>query len=186
MTSRFRRFTKKTLVITNIVIVIIFLITCLVPYLDPAKWWFISLSGLVFPFLLLAVVSFFIFWIFVKLKFVVISAIALLAGVKNVSLLVALHIQPSFNYTKKQDVLRIVTWNVARFIELKQNNNKGSQVRLKMMELLKGQNADVLCLQEFHTSVNPEYYNILTITSRMKWIQKINITVQLSFRVCPW
>ncbi|MCW3118884.1 MAG: endonuclease/exonuclease/phosphatase [Chitinophagaceae bacterium] len=166
MTTGFRRFTKRVLVIANIVIVIIFLLACLVPYLDPAKWWFISLSGLAFPFLLLAVVLFFIFWIFFKVKYVIISAIALLAGWKNVSLLFALHSQPSFTYTKKPDELRIVTWNVARFIELKQNNNKGSQVRLKMMELLKQQNADVICLQEFHTSINPEYYN------NIRYIQK--------------
>ena len=162
MTSRFRRFTKKALVVANIFIVLLFLLACLVPYLDPAKWWFISLLGLAFPFLLLAVILFFIFWIFIKIKYVIISAIALIAGVKNVSLLFSLHTQPPFNYTKKKDELRIVTWNVARFIELKQNNNTGSQTRLKMMELLKEQNADVLCLQEFHTSVNPEYYNNIT------------------------
>ena len=162
MTSGLRRFTKKALVIANISIVLVFLLACLVPYLDPSSWWFVSVIGLAFPFLLVAVVLFFIFWLFVKLKFVIISAIALLAGVKNVSLLFAIHTQPSFNYSKKKTALRVVTWNVARFIELRQNNNKGSQARLKMMELLKQQNADILCLQEFHTSVNPDYYNNIT------------------------
>jgi len=159
MTSRFRRFTKKVLVIANTIIVLVFLLACLAPYLDPAKWWFISITGLAFPFLLLAVILFFIFWIFFKTKYAAISAIALIAGTRNISLSFALHAQPTADYPKKKDELRIVTWNVARFIELKQNNNKGSQTRLKMMELLKQQNADVLCLQEFHTSIDPHYYN---------------------------
>ena len=159
MTSRFRRFTQKVLVIVNAIIILVFLLACLAPYVDPASWWFISFAGLAFPFLLLAVLLFFIFWIFFKAKYAVISAIALIAGIRNMSLLFALHAQPSDNDSKKKDELRIVTWNVARFIELKQNNNKGSQTRLKMMDLLKQQNADVLCLQEFHTSIDPHYYN---------------------------
>src|ERR1700749_1315197 len=100
MSLRFRRFTKKGLFFLNVFTVIVFLVACLVPYLNPARWWFISLSGLIFPFLLLAVVLFFIFWIFVKPKFVLVSAIALIAGVKNVSLLFALHTQPAFSYIK--------------------------------------------------------------------------------------
>ena len=64
MTSRFRRFTKKVLVIVNAIIILVFLLACLAPYVDPASWWFISFAGLAFPFLLLAVLLFFIFWIF--------------------------------------------------------------------------------------------------------------------------
>jgi len=157
MASRLRLFTKRVFITANAFIVILFLLACLVPYLEPGKWWFISVLGLAFPFLFIVVILFFMFWVFVKPKLVFISAIALIAGWKNTSLLFALHKQHRFNYTKKDDELRIVTWNVARFIELKRNNNKGSQQRLEMMELLKQQNADVLCLQEFHTSVSPEY-----------------------------
>ncbi|HWJ91415.1 MAG TPA: endonuclease/exonuclease/phosphatase family protein, partial [Flavisolibacter sp.] len=57
--------------------------------------------------------------------------------------------------------VRIAHWNVARFTEWKRNNNKGSQTRLKMMDLIKEQNADVVCLQEFFTSTDPAYYNNL-------------------------
>ncbi|MGH2552421.1 MAG: endonuclease/exonuclease/phosphatase family protein, partial [Chitinophagaceae bacterium] len=37
--------------------------------------------------------------------------------------------------------------------------NKGSQTRLKMFDLIKQQDADVLCLQEFHTSTRPDFYD---------------------------
>jgi endonuclease/exonuclease/phosphatase family metal-dependent hydrolase len=159
MAAGFRVFIKRVVIIANIVVVAIFLLACLAPYLNPGKWWFISFLGLAFPFLLLAVILFLIFWMFFKIKFALIPAVALIIGWKSISLLFALHPQTTFSYKKKQSELRIVTWNVARFIELKQNTNKGSSIRLKMMELLKQQNADVLCLQEFHTSVNPAYYN---------------------------
>lgn len=159
MASGFRLFTKRFLLTINIVIVFFFLLACLAPYVNPEKWWYVSILSLAFPFLLLAVILFFIFWVFAKPKFAILCILALLIGWKNTSRLFAANRQHAFNYTKKKDELRIVSWNVARFIELKKNNNKGSQQRMEMMELLKKQNADVLCLQEFHTSVSPDYYN---------------------------
>lgn len=159
MASGFRLFTKRFLLTINVIIVFFFLLACLAPYVNPEKWWFMSVLSLAFPFLLIAVIICFIFWVFVKPKFAILCIIALLIGWKNTRTLFALNSQHIFNYTKKKDELRIVSWNVARFIELKKNNNKGSQQRMEMMELLKKQNADVLCLQEFHTSVSPEYYN---------------------------
>ena len=166
MATAFRRFTKRVLIILNIIVAAIFLLACLAPYLDTSTWWFMSVLALGFPFLLIAVILFFIFWLFVKFKYVVISVIALLTGWKNISRLFAVHPQTTFNYAKSQAVLRIVTWNVARFIELKKNTNEGSVTRMKMMNLIKQQNADVLCLQEFHTSIAPEYYN------NIEYIQK--------------
>jgi endonuclease/exonuclease/phosphatase family metal-dependent hydrolase len=52
----------------------------------------------------------------------------------------------------------VATWNVARFIEMKRNNNKGSRTRLKMMELIREQDADIVCLQEFFHSTDHAYY----------------------------
>ncbi|MEI9946944.1 MAG: endonuclease/exonuclease/phosphatase family protein [Chitinophagaceae bacterium] len=63
--------------------------------------------------------------------------------------------------------IRIATWNVARFIELAKNNNQGSHTRLRMMELIQQQNADVLCLQEFHTSTDPSYYNNIIAVKKL-------------------
>ncbi|MES1220785.1 MAG: endonuclease/exonuclease/phosphatase family protein, partial [Bacteroidota bacterium] len=159
MAVGFRRFIKKSFIICNILVAFVFLLACLVPYLNPTTWWFISILGLGLPFLLAALIVFLIFWLFVKRKFIFISLVAMLIGWKSISLLFAFHQQTRFDYKKRQDELRIVTWNVARFIELKQNNNEGSLKRLKMMELIKQQNADVLCLQEIHTSIAPAYYN---------------------------
>jgi endonuclease/exonuclease/phosphatase family metal-dependent hydrolase len=90
-----------------------------------------------------------------------ISILSLAIGYKSISVFFAFHITDKFDYHKPKDVLRVAHWNVARFVEWKRNNNKGSQMRLKMMDLIKEQNADVLCLQEFFTSTDPVYYNNL-------------------------
>ncbi len=160
MAGKFKRLTRRFFVFTNVILVFFFLLACLVPYLNPQKWWFISFLGLAFPFLLVAVIFYFIGWlILLKPKLALISGIALLAGYKSISVFVGFHRPGSFSMHKEPQSLRIVSWNVARFVELKQNTNKGSQTRLDMMDLIKKQDADILCLQEFHTSVDPAYYN---------------------------
>src|SRR5688572_2873662 len=158
MASKFRIFTKRFLIFLNCGVVFFFLLACLAPYFDPQTLWFISFLGIGFPFLLLAVIGFLAGWLFVKRKYAWISAIALLLGLKSISVLLALHFPKKFVIEKNGGTVRIVTWNVARFIEMKRNNNKGSQTRLKMLEQIRQQDADILCLQEFFHSYDSAWY----------------------------
>ena len=163
MAINLRLFTKRFFLYTNIAVVIVFLLSCLVPFLHPQKWWFISFLGLAFPFLLFFVILFLVAWlILLKPRYSIISGIALLLGIKSMLVFFAFHTPHAFSYKKEPGTLRIVSWNVARFIELKRNTNAGSEKRLKMLELLKKQDADILCLQEFHTSTIPEFYDNIT------------------------
>jgi endonuclease/exonuclease/phosphatase family metal-dependent hydrolase len=159
MASKFRIFTRKLLIAINILLAVIYLLACLAPYLNPTTWWLIAWLGLIFPFLLMLLLLSIFFWLFFKVKYAVMLMVVLLIGWKSISVFYAFHISHKFNYEKSADVLRIVSWNVARFIEIKKNSNAGSLTRLKMMNLLKQQNADILCLQEFHTASRKDYYD---------------------------
>lgn len=96
-------------------------------------------------------------------RFFLVPLIALLIGWKSISVFFAFNFSGEFKPEKEKDAVRIVSWNVARFRELKRNNNAGSQIRLKMLDFLKQQNADVLCLQEFFHSDNSLYYANLDV-----------------------
>jgi endonuclease/exonuclease/phosphatase family metal-dependent hydrolase len=165
MASRLKRITKRVFLVINIVVALFFLLSCLVPHLNPQKWWVISFLGLGFPFLLLAVLLFLLAWLLVKPRFALISLIVLFPAIHSIRIFFAFHNRPAFNYTKEPKTLRVATWNVARFIEMKRNNNKGSQTRLKMMDLIKAQNADVVCLQEFFHSLDSSWYQNLNYIS---------------------
>lgn len=157
----YRRFTKILFVVLNSVVAVVFLLACLAPYLNPQKWWPVSLMGLGFAFIIVTLIAFLFFWLLFKPRFMLISLLALAMGYKGISVFFAFHTSQNFDYNKPKDVLRIAHWNVARFVEWKRNNNKGSQTRMKMMDLIKEQNADVLCMQEFFTSTDSIYYNNL-------------------------
>jgi len=166
MAGKFRLISKRILIYSNVLVIFFFLLSCLVPYLNPQTWWFIAFLGLGFPFLLVLLLFFIIGWIVVwKPRYALISIIALLIGFKNINVFFAFHKPTVFEYKKGPDTLRIATWNVARFIEMRRNNNKGSQARLKMMELIRQQDADVLCLQEFFHSLDSAWYQNLNYIS---------------------
>lgn len=165
MASRLRLFTKHFFIYANWLVVALFLLSSLIPLLHPQTWWWVALMGLTFPFLLLLVIAFWFGWLLLlKFRLMWISLLALAVGYKSVSVFIAFNAPASFSVTKEKGSIRIVSWNVARFIEMAQNNNPGSAMRKKMLSLLREQQADVLCLQEFYTSENPGFYdNIRTI-----------------------
>jgi endonuclease/exonuclease/phosphatase family metal-dependent hydrolase len=159
--ARYRRFTKVFFILLNTVVAVIFLLSCLGPNLNPKKWWPISMLGLGFVFMIITLIAFILFWLIFRPRFMFISVLAMLIGYKSILVFFGFHIPDKFDYNKSKMTLRIVHWNVARFIEWKHNNNKGSQMRMKMMDQIKEQNADVLCFQEFFTSTDSQYYNNL-------------------------
>jgi hypothetical protein len=170
MVTRVRTFFLRLLIVLNIVLAAVFLLACLAPYLNPTKWWFISWLGFIFPVLLILLFFSILFWLFFRPKYSLLLLVILLTGWKNISVFFAFHLPREFNYKKPSDVLRVVTWNVARFVEIKKNNNTGSQIRMKMMEQLLDQDADILCLQEFHSSALSDYYdNISYIRKKLRY-----------------
>lgn len=159
MPFRLRAITKRILIIANIILALIYILASLSPYIKPTTSWFISLLGLGFPFLLLGVLFFLFFWLFVKRRLAWISLIALVVGIKSIGVVFAYNIPEKFREKKDSSHFRIASWNVARFLEWKKNNNEKSRTRLKMMDLIRKQNADVVCLQEFFYSPDSVYYH---------------------------
>ncbi len=158
MTPRLRKIVKRILLFFTVVTVVLFLLACLAPHLNPQQWWFISFLGLGFPFLLLAVFITLVWWLFLKARFALIPAVAILLGIQSIKVFIAFRRPVDFKEAKDPASIRVATWNVARFLEMKRNNNKGSQTRMKMMEQIEEQNADVLCFQEFFHSVDSTWY----------------------------
>ena len=152
--------------IMNVIVGLLFLLAVVNPRINPQSWPLVSLIGLAFPFLLLILIGFLVWWLLIKRKWALISAIAILLGGGQILNFFALKPWAGFDQTKKENHIRIASWNVARFIEMIKNNNKGSQTRYKMLQQIKQVNADILCLQEFSSSINPDWYNNIVAVSR--------------------
>ncbi len=159
MPSRLRIITRRTLVVLNIITAVLYLLSCLAPYIKPSDSWVIAVLGLGFPILLALLIGFIFLWLILKLRRVWYSIVVLLAGYKSINVSWAFNPPSAFQYQKKPNQIRIASWNVARFLEWKRNNNEKSQIRLKMLDQIQKQDPDILCLEEFFHSPDSVFYN---------------------------
>ena len=149
----FRKLTKRVVIICNVVVAIIFLFACANAFLYHEKWWFVSLLGLAFHFLLLLVFGFFIFWLFLSARrWSLISLVAMIIGWQNIHALVAFNFSAGFKTEKPAGSLRIISWNLRSWDEFTTAKPGASGHRQKMMQFIKQQNADLMCFQEFYES----------------------------------
>lgn len=152
-----RLLTKKLLFVINGLAVLVFLAACLVPYVSPSQFWPISILGLAFPYILLVILGFFLFWLFFKPRYSLLSLGAILLGWKSVSALFAFH--PAAGSTAPDSAMTVMSYNVRYFKDFDQPPAKNAALRSRILELIAAQHPDILCLQEFYTSENPNDFD---------------------------
>ena len=97
-----RKTSKTIFVITNIVVVVLFLIACLSPWLNPAKFWWIGFLGILIPYFIFILLFSVIFWLIAKPKLALISALTLLIGWQQIFVLVAFNTKDEFKKIKNK------------------------------------------------------------------------------------
>ena len=144
------RFTFKFL---NVVALIVLLLSCLATYIQPKEYWQLTFIGFAFPIVLVVNIFFLLLWIFKRDKFGLISLVAIMLTWQFI------HSTFAFNFSEpnKETGIKLMTWNVKCFDLY--NWNKNLETREQMMALIKKENADVLCLQEFYTN-NQFFHNL--------------------------
>jgi endonuclease/exonuclease/phosphatase family metal-dependent hydrolase len=156
--ATFRNFTRRLFVISNIVAVTLFLLACANTFLHPGRWYLISLLGLIFPLLLLIVLTLFVTSLFFPScrRWSLVSLVALVLGWSNIHSFWAFHMGKGFQSEKPPHTLRILTWNIRSFDDYITRKTGASGHKPKMMEFIGQQNADVVCLQEFYNARKPK------------------------------
>ncbi|NIG52305.1 endonuclease/exonuclease/phosphatase family protein [Chitinophaga sp. Cy-1792] len=152
-----RLFTKGFFVILNIALVILFLAACLAPYISPAWFWPISFLTLAFPFLLGLLVVFMLAWLVFNYRYALLSVIAILLGWKSISAFVAFNM-PSGNKPKPAtESITVMSYNVSQFGLYKERDSKYN--RQAMFALIKKQEPDIACFQDFYTAERKNDFN---------------------------
>jgi endonuclease/exonuclease/phosphatase family metal-dependent hydrolase len=153
MTRILRKVSKKIFIVINIVAVILFIPACFTAYFDPGRYWYISILGVGFPFLILSLLTFIFFWLFFKSRWVFLSLVALVLGWYQVITVFAVHPVGPFNETKATGSLRVMQWNVARLGQMNKRDDAISD-RTAILACIKKMDPDVLCMEEFLESNN--------------------------------
>jgi endonuclease/exonuclease/phosphatase family metal-dependent hydrolase len=147
---------KKTISILNIillvcnVIVIIALLTAyLANYLNPKVYFLAGLSGLFYPYILIANVLFIVIWLFRKWKYCLLSLITILTGFNSVQRLY--QFQRKITPSDTTQLVKVMSYNVQILGLYSESSN-----REKIIQFLKEEHPDITCLQEYCQSNSPK------------------------------
>jgi len=91
-------------------------------------------------------IAFIIFWLFIKPKRALISAVAMLLAFKPISNIVSPHLSSPFTKEKPNKALRIMTWNVAQFNIMEDKQHP--EVKSQMLNTINEYQPDIACFQE--------------------------------------
>lgn len=158
MAGALKRFTKRFFITCNILLVVVYLLTCFIPFLNAGKYWPIAVLGLGFPLMLVLLITFILIWAIVRSRWAFVPLIALILSWQQISAFLAFGMPPSSDNSKPENSLRVLSWNVSSWDEANKHKNGGQSHRKDMLALIKSRDPDILCLQEFFEFESSNYY----------------------------
>jgi endonuclease/exonuclease/phosphatase family metal-dependent hydrolase len=161
------RFIKNIVWTTNMVVALGLLLTYLAPYTNPAWFWLPAMFGLLYPFMLVLNVGFVVFWLIRRnYKYAILSIAVILSGYPILGVWWAMHPFGSQDAGKKKDnALRVMSYNVRNFDLY--NWNKNQESRNNMLNLIKLENPDIICFQDFYTQEDTIFNNVAKLTQEL-------------------
>lgn len=126
--------------------VLALLLAYLSPRVDPADSWPLAFFGMAYPYLVLLNIAFIAWWALFRRKRIWPSLLAILLGWGHIG-----HYVQLFGTAKQPAGVRtpftLMSWNVRLFDLYNWTHNQ--QTRDEMMELIRVEDPDILCMQEF-------------------------------------
>lgn len=149
-------FLRGAMLLITIITCGLYLVTCLIPYIDTGKFWYVSILGLGFPLILGFLTLLFFIWLILRSKISILCLIVILLGFQQIRAAISFRIPGVFQMEKKADELRIMQWNVHNWNQkwFDDEMKFGGDTQIDMMDLINKYDADVLCLEEFFESTD--------------------------------
>ena len=109
-------------------------------YIKPSFFWWPTLLGLAYPYLLLLNITFVLLWVLFYWKYMFLSLVCILGGIQ-----VHHHfVQLSGEETNSKQGIKILSYNVLHFYSYLENHNDSDNV----LNFIASQHANIICLQE--------------------------------------
>ena len=135
-----KRVVRIVFLYVNLLAIVLLLATYLVTKINPGKFWFPSVFGLAFPYLLLTNVLFIGFWLLVYKRYMFLSLVVVVLGMHTIRT----YIQFFPNKTKNEDGIKVLSYNVYHFYSYFDNSKNDNSI----LKFIADQHANIICLQE--------------------------------------
>jgi endonuclease/exonuclease/phosphatase family metal-dependent hydrolase len=142
----FRRLTKRFFIVLNIIAAILFLMGCYGYLLSPKYFWPVGFLTLATFYFILVLVAFIFFWLLIKPTRALISITALVLAFKPIGNIIPYRFSQTISKTKKENALRIMSWNVAQFNAMEDKLHP--EVKKQMFNTINEYQPDIACFQE--------------------------------------
>ena len=140
---------EKVLLSGNVCVTSLLAISYLAPLINPDKYWFVALLGLVYPILFIINILYVIYWFIQSRKIILISLICLFLGWRTMTNYWAFYTLSTSHRDKKlKSALRLMTYNVHNFESVDPKNKNYTDTAI--INLLGGKRPDIIAFQEFH------------------------------------
>ena len=150
--SRIRRIGKKIFLILQLLLTFLFLYPL---FIKPLPFiWINGFLGLLAPYIVIAQLLLFIFWLLAKPWLSLIPLLTLVIGWETLFSLVAWHPGMNMAQKKKDNICRVISWNVKGF----NGNQATSTLKLRTQDIaysIQKWNPDIICMQEYNTNDRP-------------------------------
>ncbi|MFT4022376.1 MAG: endonuclease/exonuclease/phosphatase family protein [Flavihumibacter sp.] len=149
MASFFRAFTKRFFILVTLLVAGLFLLACSAWWLEPGQRWWVGILGVGFGILCIATIALVLFWVVARSRWFMLPLAAMAIGWQPLNAFFALHPFAATQEAKTAGSLRVMQWNVARFDEMNHPPGSGASKRKQMLDYIRQQNPDIICMQEF-------------------------------------
>lgn len=151
--SRARTFGKKLFLYFNLLVSFLFLYP---QFFTPASFiWVNGFLGLIAPYLIIIEILSCIFWLIAKPIMSLLPLATMVLGWQVVWSVFAWHPGTPFALKKKENILRVLSWNVKGFNGI----TNASNLKLRSEDMaysIQKWNPDIICLQEYNTNERPD------------------------------
>jgi endonuclease/exonuclease/phosphatase family metal-dependent hydrolase len=149
-------------VVLQVLLFFVLVFTRFIPIISPYEYSIMGVLGLFTPVLTIINILFLMAWLLVRKYWLAgISLLGIILSWNVLSVCFAFNILDKNSFPQTADDVTVMSYNV-RLLDLYDwTGKKGT--RKKLIELIKKQNADILCLQEFYSKDNSGLDNIKAI-----------------------
>ena len=136
----------------NVCVLVVLFLACLSCYVSPSIAWPLSFLGLAFPLIVVLLFVFLVLWAVWRRRIFWVNLVTLILCFPFIRTVFAFH----FSAAQEQGV-KFMSYNVRNFDLYNWSGNK--KTRAKIMDLIRKESPDIICLQEFYTD-DDEFRNV--------------------------
>ncbi len=155
---------KGVLLTLNIIAAAVLFMALLASYVPPSDIAVFSIAALIYPIVLFINLIFIFIWLMVKRKYWLLSFLLIILGFNNL----INNFQLSFNQdtVKSDSQVKIISYNVQLFAT-DEKGNDSSDIKNNIIHFLKDEDANIICLQEYHSLDRNVYTPLIDLNNRL-------------------